>query len=329
MERFAVGADLGGTNLRVAAVAESGTILDRISLKTLPQQGRAAVIRELSEAVRELSGKLSGSRALAGIGIGVPGIIYLKTGMLRESPNLPGWENYPVRAEIESLVGSAVFLENDANAAALGEKWLGLGRNIDSLCMLTLGTGVGGGVVLDGKILHGFLGMAGELGHIVVAENGVACPCGGQGCLETEASATAVIRKAGEVLAAKRSPALADATRRGAELTAKLVYEVAWAGDVACREIFHSVGRYLGIALGGLVNALNLPLYVIGGGVAEAWDLFAPAMMEEVRRRSFIFHEGSTRIERSVLKGDAGLCGAAYLPLEAVRTREQGIGNRE
>ena len=183
--------------------------------------------------------------------------------------------------------------------------------------MLTLGTGVGGGVVLDGKIWHGFLGMAGELGHIIVAENGTPCPCGGQGCLETETSASAVVRKARELLAAGGSPALAKASQNASELTSRLVYEVAKAGDAACRAIFASVGRYLGIGIAGLVNALNLPLYVIGGGAADAWDLFAPAMMEEVRHRSFIFREASTRIEKSILKGDAGLCGAAYLPLQA------------
>ena len=216
MERFAIGADLGGTNLRVAAITESGTILERVSLQTRRELGRAAVIRELAEGVLALSKKYHADRTLAGIGIGVPGIIYLKTGMLRESPNLPGWDNYPVRAEIESLVGTAVYLENDSNAAVLGERWLGVGRDLDSLCMLTLGTGVGGGIILDGKIVHGFLGMAGELGHMVVAENGIACPCGGQGCLETEASATAVIRKASEALAHGRSPALAEAIRGGA-----------------------------------------------------------------------------------------------------------------
>ena len=238
-------------------------------------------------------------------------------GIVFSPPNLPGWENYPVRSEIESLVGSSVFLENDANAAALGEKWLGLGKYVNSLCMLTLGTGVGGGVVLDGKIWHGFLGMAGELGHIVVSENGFKCPCGGHGCLETEASASAVVRKAREVLAEGRSPALAKASQNVPELTSALVYEIAKAGDPACREIFQSVGKYLGIAMAGLVNALNLPLYVVGGGAANAWDLFAPAMMEEVRVRSLVFREASTRIEKSVLKGDAGLCGAAYLPLQA------------
>ncbi|MCZ6752767.1 MAG: ROK family protein, partial [Acidobacteria bacterium] len=235
---------------------------------------------------------------------------------VRQSPNLPGWENYPVRDEIESLLGVRVFLENDANVAALGEKWIGLGRDVNSLCMLTLGTGVGGGVVLNGKIWHGFLGMAGELGHIVVAENGVACSCGGHGCLETEASATAIVRKGEEAVAAGRSPALAEARSKAAKLTARMIYETAKAGDAASKAIFESVGRYLGIGIAGLTNALNLPLYVIGGGAAASWDLFAPAMMEEARKRSFIFREGSTRIERAVLKGDAGLCGAAYLPLQ-------------
>ncbi|MCH7978232.1 MAG: ROK family protein [Acidobacteria bacterium] len=316
MKRFSVGADLGGTNLRIAAVDESGKIFEKISLATRAQQGRDTVVRELCRAIRELTQKQEGAGSFAGIGVGIPGIIYLKTGTVRQSPNLPGWENYPVRDEIESLLGVRVFLENDANVAALGEKWIGLGRDVNSLCMLTLGTGVGGGVVLDGKIWHGFLGMAGELGHIVVAENGVACSCGGHGCLETEASATAIVRKGEEAVAAGRSPALAEARSKAAKLTARMIYETAKAGDAASKAIFESVGRYLGIGIAGLTNALNLPLYVIGGGAAASWDLFAPAMMEEARKRSFIFREGSTRIERAVLKGDAGLCGAAYLPLQ-------------
>lgn len=316
MKRFSVGADLGGTNLRIAAVDESGKIFEKISLATRAQQGRDTVVRELCRAIRELTQKQEGAGSFAGIGVGIPGIIYLKTGTVRQSPNLPGWENYPVQDEIESLLGVRVFLENDANVAALGEKWIGLGRDVNSLCMLTLGTGVGGGVVLDGKIWHGFLGMAGELGHIVVAENGVACSCGGHGCLETEASATAIVRKGEEAVAAGRSPALAEARSKAAKLTARMIYETAKAGDAASKAIFESVGRYLGIGIAGLTNALNLPLYVIGGGAAASWDLFAPAMMEEARKRSFIFREGSTRIERAVLKGDAGLCGAAYLPLQ-------------
>lgn len=313
MKQFAVAVDLGGTNLRVAAVDETGAMLEKISLSTRAQQSRQTVVREMCQVIQGLSAKLSSAGRLAGIGVGVPGIIYFDTGTLRQSPNLPGWENFPVRREIESLLGVRVWLDNDANVAALGEHWLGAGRDVRSLCMLTLGTGVGGGLVFDGKIWRGFLGMAGELGHMVVAENGVRCPCGGQGCLETESSATAIVRKAQEALAAGRSPALARLVQQRLAISSESVYQAAAAGDVACREIFGSVGRYLGIALASLVNALNLPLYVIGGGAAEAWDLFAPAMLEELRRRSYVFCEGSTRVEKSVLQGDAGLYGAARL----------------
>jgi len=319
VKQFAVGVDLGGTNLRIAAVDAAGALLEKVSLPTRAQQSRESVIREMCRAIQVLTAKLGGAGRLAGIGVGVPGILYLETGTLRQSPNLPGWENFPVRQEIETLLGTRVWLDNDANVAALGELWLGAGRGTSSLCMLTLGTGVGGGLVLDGKIWHGFLGFAGELGHMVVAEHGVRCPCGGQGCLETESSATAIVRKAREALAAGRSPGLAKATENGVEVTSELVYQAAQAaqaGDAACRAIFESAGRYLGIALASLVNALNLPLYVIGGGAADAWDLFAPAMFAELRRRSYVFCEGSTRIEKSLLQGDAGLYGAARLALQ-------------
>lgn len=316
MKRFAIGVDLGGTNLRIAAVDEAGQMLEKLALATKSYRDRETVLRNMCEAIQGLRARLESAGSLAGVGVGVPGILYVETGTLRQSPNLPGWENFPVRQEIESLLGTRVWLDNDANVAALGEKCCGAGREVDSLCMLTLGTGVGGGLIFDGKIWHGSLGMAAELGHMVVAENGIRCACGGEGCLETESSATAIVRRARLALAAGRSPALSNLEREGKGITAEQVYQAARAGDAACREVFDSVGRYLGIALASLVNALNLPLYVIGGGVAEAWDLFAPAMLEELRRRSYIFCEGSTRVERSLLKGDAGLYGAASLALE-------------
>ena len=310
----------------MAVISDSGRVLEKVSLRTRVQQGREAVVRDLCETVRGLEKKFRGQGALAGIGIGVPGILYLKTGTLRQSPNLPGWENYPVRETVEALVGMRVWLDNDANVAALGEKWLGVGRDAASLCMLTLGTGVGGGLILDGRIWHGSLGMAGELGHMVVAENGAHCACGGRGCLETEASASAIVRKGREVLAADRSAALARATKQTAQLSAELIYRTAQAGDNACREIFDSVGKYLGFGIASLINALNLPLYVIGGGAAEAWDMFAPAMFHHLRERSYIFCEGSTRVEKSVLGGDAGLYGAAYLAFQSGSESQQDLG---
>ncbi len=308
---------MGGTNLRVAAVDDTGVLLEKVSLATRSGQPREDVIREMCQVIQAFRARLAEAGQLTGVGVGVPGIIYRDTGTLRQSPNLPGWEDFPVRREIESLLGTPVWLDNDANVAALGEFWLGAGKGSRSLCMVTLGTGVGGGLILDGKVWRGFLGMAGELGHVVVAENGSRCACGGQGCLETEISASAIVRKAGETLAKGRSLLLQRAEREGRELTSEVVYEAAQAGDPNCRAILESAGRCLGIALAGLVNTLNLPLYVIGGGVAAAWDLFSPTMFDELRQRSYVFGEGSTRVEKAFLLGDAGLFGAAYLPLSA------------
>ncbi len=198
-------------------------------------------------------------------------------------------------------LGAPVILENDANAAALGEKWIGAGRGVDDLVLLTLGTGVGGGIISDGKILRGFLGMAGELGHITVVPNGNPCGCGNRGCVEKHASATAVT-------------AMAKLLGLGDGLTSKEVYDLAIAGSEKAQTIFVSMGEALGIALAMLVNTFNFPLYLLSGGVLAAWDLFAPAMLEETRRRSFISRTTETRIEKAQLGNEAGLFGAAYLP---------------
>jgi glucokinase len=307
--------DLGGTNLRTAAVDESGRLLEKVSRPVQMLAGRDAVVAELCRSIRELAEKHQATGEFAGAGVGVPGILYVETGTLRQSPNLPGWEDYAVRDAIaEQLSGVPVVVDNDANVAALGENWLGAGREVPSLCLLTLGTGVGGGLVIDEKIWRGFLGMAGEVGHIFVSENGVQCGCGSTGCLETEASATAVVRKAESILAAGRSRAL-EAAVQNETLSAHMVYEIAQAGDAGCREIFGAFGQHLGRGIAALINTLNLPLYAIGGGVAEAWDLFSPAMFHELRKRSYIFAEGTTRVEKAQLGGDAGLYGAARLAL--------------
>src|SRR5690349_3087923 len=164
MPEFAIGVDLGGTNLRIAVVNRDGHLLEKVTTGTKVALGRQHVVAEMTDAIRTLIGKFRATGALLGIGIGVPGIIDMRTGMLRESPNLPGWEDSPVQSEIERLLGTTVILENDANVAAFGEKWLGAACDFDDMAMLTLGTGVGGGIVLGGKIWHGFAGMAGEFG---------------------------------------------------------------------------------------------------------------------------------------------------------------------
>lgn len=317
MREFAIGVDVGGTNLRVAAIDTEGRLFEKLSLTTAVNAGRDAVLEEMCAAVERLRTKHAASARLAGIGFGVPGLIYMEEGKIRESPNLPGWDNYPIRDDIERRLRTDVILENDANAAALGEKWMGLGRDLDSLAMLTLGTGVGGGVVQKGRVWHGMLGMAGELGHITVDPNGPRCGCGNDGCLEAMASATAIVRMAREAISDARSHALAEAAAAGQAVTSELVFRKAKAGDEGAQRIFATVGRALGVVLADLVNIFNFPLYTISGGVAEAWEFFAPVMLAEVERRSFVYRAGGTTIARSKLGNEAGLYGAAYLPLQA------------
>jgi glucokinase len=251
--------------------------------------------------------------------------------VVRTSANLPGWENYPVRAEIERRLGARICLENDAKLAALGEQWLGAARGVDNMGMITLGTGIGGCIVLDGKIFHGMNGMAGEFGHMTIEPEGVPCGCGNRGCAERYASASALLRMAREEIAAGSAPELAQAANSATEFGARSIYELAKRDDKAAQRIFERFGRALGIMLADIVNVLNLEMFVIGGGVSSAWDAFAPTMFKELRARSTIYAATTTKdapldgsvpaqrigkqtiIARAVLGSDAGLFGGARL----------------
>ncbi len=301
MASYAIGVDLGGTNLRAAAIDSTGKVIEKVTGATNLTAGRDAVISDIVGSIVKLRAR--GGPGLAGIGVGTPGLIVMETGVLKQSPNLPAFDNFPMRDEIERLLQAPVLLENDANAAALGEKWMGAGKDVEDLVLLTLGTGVGGGIVSGGKVVHGFLGMAGEIGHITVVPNGNPCGCGNTGCLEKHASATSII---------------AHARMMGfAVENAKDVYDLAIAGEQKARFVFEKFGEALGIAIADLVNLFNFPLYLMSGGVLGAWDLFAPVMLAEVRKRSFVYRASEPRIEKAILGGDAGLFGAAYLPIQA------------
>jgi glucokinase len=338
MNKFSIGVDLGGTNLRIAAVDEQGTLVEKVTLGTKVSRGRDYVISEMCDAIQRMADKYKGSAPMIGIGVGVPGIIDMRTGLVRGSPNLPDWVDYPARAAIEERLKTVVILENDANVAALGEKWLGAAKDYSDVAMLTLGTGVGGGLVMGGAIWRGANGMAGEFGHMTAEPDGYPCGCGNRGCLEQYASATAIVRMAREAIAGG-APALARAANSDPEFSAKSIYNLAIQGDEDARRIFRYVGRCLGIVLASLVNCLNLPIYVIGGGASSAWEAFAPAIFEELRRRSLVYaatapHDAElidqgasayvdagpgpkTIITRALLGSDAGLYGAARLPMIA------------
>ena len=310
--------------------------MEKITLGVKVALGRDHVIGEMCEAIHRLTAQYRDGGRFVGAGIGVPGIIDMETGMMRKSANLPGWSEYPVRDEIERRLGARVFLENDANVAALGEKWLGAARDVDNMAMVTLGTGIGGAIILNGKIFYGMNGMAGEFGHVTVEPNGVPCGCGNHGCAERYASATAVVRMAREAIESGEAPALAKAASSDAEFSAKSIYNLAIQGNEDAQRIFHRFGVALGMLLADLINILNLDMFVIGGGVVSAWDAFAPPMFAELRERSLVYaatapddptgkKEGAsaqiaaytrrkTIITRALLGSDAGLYGAARIP---------------
>jgi glucokinase len=340
MPDYSIGVDMGGTNLRIAAISTEGQLLEKITTGVKLAMGRDHVIGEMCDAILHLTQQHRNGGRFLGVGIGVPGIIDVEAGMMRKSANLPGWTDYPVRDEIERRLGARVFLDNDANVAALGEKWLGAARDADDMAMITLGTGIGGAIILNGKIFYGMSGMAGEFGHVTIEPNGVPCGCGNHGCAERYASATAVVRMAREAIAAGEAPELAKAAGSDAGFSAKSVYNLAMQGDVPAQRIFKRFGEALGILLADLVNVLDLDMFVIGGGVVSAWDAFAPKMFSELRERSLVYaasapedplveKEGAsaqiasytrrkTMITRAVLGSDAGLYGAARVPAALV-----------
>lgn len=322
--QFSIGVDLGGTNLRIAAYTNKKGLIDTILLPTRLGAGPDAVACDMCNAIETLRGRYDARFDLAGIGVGTPGPLELPAGVLHNPPNLTGWDGFDLRGAIESRLKRPVTLESDANAAALAECVLGRGRSmrIDSLCMLTLGTGVGNGIVLNGKVWDGAAGMAGEAGHATVYPDGPACGCGGNGCLEMYASATAVVRIANERADNGSAPGL-----KGNTWTAHSLAEAADEGNEDARQLYVDTGRALGIELAALVNTLNLPLYVVGGGLAQAWHLMESTIFEELLHRSYVYRltapgsaigarnpAGTTHVLPAELGPDAGLLGACILP---------------
>jgi glucokinase len=317
MEKYGIGVDFGGTNLRIAAYAGGKDFLKTIQLPTRLSAGRDVVVQDMCESIIALLECGFDGRSIAGIAVGAPGPLELPNGILRNPPNLHGWDGFCLREAIESWLGRSIQLDNDANMAALAEQRLGAGKTygVDSLCVLTLGTGVGNGLIIDGIIRSGSCGMGAEAGHMIVeTHNDTPCGCGGFGCLEQYASASALVRMARERGIIKPS------------LSASELAAYARDGQKDAIEVFRTVGSALAIGLTGLINTLNLPLYLLGGGLSEAWDLFAPVMFEELRRRCYVYrltepHEKypkklerhKTYIQRAELGSTAGLLGACVL----------------
>ena len=329
-EPVTAGIDLGGTSIRVGLYDRDMRLLSSRSMPTRVAAGPQSNVEEMADLLRALAGEQAATGCpveVLGMGIGSPGPIDLRSGVLGLLPNLQGWENFPLRDALAEATGLAVVLESDANAAAIAEWKLGAGRatGLQSLAMMTLGTGVGSGLILDGKVWHGIFGMGGEVGHTIVQAGGLLCGCGSRGCLEMYASANAVLRFAHAAAAAPEATAAMRALAADPAMTPRRIAELAEAGDSGARGVFERLGRYLGLGIANLINTLDLPMIVVGGGVASAWPLFAPAMFEAVRENSVVYRlleptqretmePDRTYIRPAMIGPSAGLLGAALLP---------------
>ena len=307
--------DLGGTNLRAANVDRGGRIHELIRKATPKTDKAEEIVSAIAAAVRECesNGAKRGARVQA-ISVVVPGSVQVETGLVVNAPNVPSLPGFRLADALQNELGRAVLIENDANAAAIGEQWQGAARGCQTIVCLTLGTGVGGGIVLDGRLWRGVDGTAGEVGHMTVEPSGVPCKCGNTGCLEVYASGTAIVRMAREGLALSSESRLRDVP--AIELSAEKIHRVAAAGDRLALEVFQTVGRYLGIATATLINVLNPEMIVVGGGVSAAWDLFGERARDEVMKRAFPAPAQRCQIRRAECRDSAGLIGAAWLAFE-------------
>lgn len=301
---FAV--DLGGTHLRVALVDETGKILKQLKQETPKGDSAECIIAALENVAQQWEAE---KQAVTATSIMVPGAVDSDKAVVLQAPNLPSLVNFALKAELQRRLGWPVFLENDANAAAVGEMWLGAARGCRDVVSVTLGTGVGGGVILNGELWRGSHGSGGEIGHTTVDPfSGLKCKCGNTGCLELFASATAIVRMARENLSLfPKSRLTSDA------LTAERIYEAGRDGDELALAVFKRFGMYLGIGLSNLINLIDPQIIVISGGAVNGWDLFAAEMYRQVEERAFRTTAQQVKIARAECGDNAGLLGAARL----------------
>ena len=308
--------DLGGTNLRAANIDRDGRIYDRVRTATPETDKAEDVVNAIAAAVRDCDAEsLKRGAQIQAVSVVVPGSVHAETGVVVNAPNIPSLPGFRLASALGEALDRPVLLENDANAAALGEMWLGAARNCKTVICLTLGTGVGGAIILDGKLWRGVDGTAGEIGHASVEPfGGVKCKCGNTGCLEVYASATAIVRMTRELLASGPHSLLRSIPTEA--LTSEEVYRAALAGDEVAFDVMCRLGMHLGVGMANLVNIFNPEMIVIGGGVAAAWDLFAERAREEVKKRAFPVPAGRCQIARAECGDDAGLMGAARLAFD-------------
>ncbi|MBI2953710.1 MAG: ROK family protein [Chloroflexi bacterium] len=316
--KFVVAIDLGGTNLRVAAVTFDGQILRRASTPTRAAEGVASVINRMVRKAFEVIGADHLKQA-AGLVVAAPGPTDPWTGTIINPPNLPGWVNVPLKKELEARLGLSTFVANDANAAALGEYHFGAGRGTRHMIYVTVSTGIGGGIIVDGKLLLGKNGGAGEVGHMTIDMDGPRCACGNVGCLEAMASGTAIARQASERLRAGVKSSILDEVGGDLSLvTGMVVVQEAEKGDRLATEIITTAATAVGVGMVNLVNLFDPEVIAIGGGISNAGPLLFDPVRQIVNERAMGIAKEGLRIVPTVLGDDVGLLGAVPVAIAAL-----------
>ncbi|MEK3890736.1 ROK family glucokinase [Bacillus sp. FSL K6-3431] len=315
-EKLLAGIDIGGTSIKLAFFTEIGEIVHKWEIPTNKADKGSAIIHDIGDAIQSKLIELYGDvTPLIAAGVGAPGPVDTERGLLFEAVNIGWQDNFPLRDLMQSVLHVPVAIDNDANVAALGEMWRGAGEGAKDLICITLGTGVGGGIINDGDIVHGSKGAAGEIGHVTsVLDGGFMCNCGKTGCLETVASATGVVKIAEEQLQAYQGESLLKAiVKMNGNLTAKDIFDSAAKNDELANNIIGLLTDYLGVALANAAGILNPQKIVIGGGVSKAGNILLTPLKEKFKKYAFKPVAENTEIVIAELENDAGIVGAAWL----------------
>ncbi|GHH99399.1 ROK family glucokinase [Neobacillus kokaensis] len=316
MEQKIIGIDIGGTYVKIGIINLNGEILSKWEIETNKQDQGRHIIHDIWTSIQQNVTAFELEHSILGIGIGVPGVVDGTQGKVLGAVNI-GWKNYELKKLFEEITNLPIHVENDANTAALGEYWRDAEKQDDTI-VVTLGTGIGSGVITDGKILHGHKGLAGEIGHFVVNPNGHPCNCGRRGCLETVASATGIVREAMMVVEQEPAGSLAMLYKKEGRLTAKDVFDLAKEGHVHSMRIIQQLNDELGLALANVATIVNPAKILIGGGVSKAGDDFLKGIRASFKKHAIEWIGDNTKIELASLGNDAGIIGAAYLIRKAV-----------
>lgn len=315
-ERYIIGVDLGGTNIVCGAMPEDGS--REIAMRSQPtyaEQGADTVVDRMVQMIEDVIALTSAETGAVredfiGVGVGAPGPLDRERGVVIVAPNL-GWHEFPLRDAIAQQVGLPVTLDNDANCATVGEWWVGAAKGGRNVVGLTIGTGIGGGLILDGKLYHGSSDVAGEIGHTTIDSTGRRCKCGNYGCLEAYTSGPAIAERAREALAGDLNSMLPGMVQGRLErITAQTVYDASRLGDMIAREVVRDTARFLGAGIANLLNIFNPDVVVVAGGVTAAGDALFEPLRAEVRRRAFRPAVEACRIVAGSLPGSAGVVGA-------------------